>query len=101
TRGCYWLRFERGLLADFRAAAFRLAAFLRRLLAAFRFGRGRSPLSPSLDLTLVLACRLRSAARDRPTSSDSTNDVPSLLRRTYLLSVPVSISSRFRANCLP
>ena len=81
------------LRADFRAAPFRLAAFF---LAALRlvFGRGRSPLSPWPDLTLVLARFLRSAASDRPTSSDSTNDVPSLLRRTYLLSVPVSISSR-------
>lgn len=33
-----------------------------------------------------------------PISSDSTNDVPSLLRRTYLLSVPVSTSSHLRTR---
>jgi hypothetical protein len=64
-----------------RPAPFRLAAFLPPFLAALRlaFGRARSPLSPCPALTFVLARFLPSAASERPTSSDSTNDVPSLL----------------------
>jgi hypothetical protein len=42
------------LPADFRAAPFRLAVFLPVALRLV-LGRGRSPLSPWLDLTLVFA----------------------------------------------
>ena len=50
--------------------------FLGGLAAACAFGRGRSPLSPSPDLTLVLARFLRSAASERPTSSEFNELAP-------------------------
>src|SRR4051812_7747483 len=62
-----------------------------RLTAAA--GPQRSPRSPSPRFGLVLGSRFWSCALARPTSSDSLN-WPSLSRRTYLLSVPVSINSR-------
>jgi hypothetical protein len=56
------------LPADYRSAPLRLADFPTALHLVF--GRARSPLSPWPGLTLVLACCPRSAAKDRPTSSD-------------------------------
>lgn len=55
-----------------------------------------SPLSPCPGLLLVFACRFRSCASERPTSSDSLN-LPVLSRRAYRLSLPVLINSRFAA----
>src|SRR3954470_3421864 len=55
-----------------------------------------SPLSPWPAFTFRFAFFLRSCESDRPTSSLSLNS-PFELRRTYRLSVPVSISSRFAA----
>jgi len=60
---------------------------------ADKAGLHRSPLSPSPRFGLVLESRFWSCARLRPTSSDSLNR-PSSSRRTNLLSVPVSMSSR-------
>src|SRR6478609_8083643 len=54
----------------------------------------RSPRSPCPFGALFLAFRRRSWARERPASSDSLN-WPVASRRTYRLSVPVLISSRF------
>src|SRR5690606_2611075 len=55
--------------------------------------RLRSPLPPWPDVVVFLALRRRSAASERPTSSLSLKR-PRSSRRTYRLSVPVSMSSR-------
>src|SRR5688572_28615156 len=56
----------------------------------------RSPLSPCPLLPFVFAFLRRSAESDFPTSSDSLNR-PLAPRRTYRLSVPLSINSRLAA----
>jgi len=60
----------------------------------------RSPLSPCPLFTFVFAFLRVSPDSDLPTSSDSLTR-PVATRRTYRLSVPVSISSRFAARFLP
>ena len=67
-----------------------------RVAADSRGQRLRSPRSPCPFLAVVLAFLGRSRDSDLLTSSDSPNRPPAL-RRTYRLSLPVLISSRFAA----
>src|ERR1051325_1741959 len=84
-----------------RQVNFWFAARLNHCGKANRAGHDyRSPLSPWPGFTLVFALLRRSAASDRPTSSDSLN-CPLVLRRTNRLSVPVLMSSLFAINNLP
>jgi hypothetical protein len=75
------------------------AVIVHRFFAARLTARFTSPWSPCPGLAAVFAALRRSAAKDRPTSSDSLN-VPSTRRFTKRLSVPVSIDSRFVVNRL-
>src|ERR1051325_1537542 len=78
-----------------RQVNFWFAARLNHCGKANRAGHDyRSPLSPWPGFALVFALLRRSAASDRPTSSDSLN-CPLVLRRTNRLSVPVLMSSLF------
>jgi hypothetical protein len=66
----------------------------KRIFRTAPDSRGQSPRSPCPFLAVALAFLGRSCVRDLLTSSDSPNR-PRAFRRTYRLSLPVSISSRF------